>query len=258
MSLFPFRYEAHEVRVLSIDGEPWFVLADLTKVLGLSQFRKDRLDDGVIQNHPIQDRLGRTQNATIVSEAGMYEVVIRSDKPDAAKFRRWITTEVLPAIRKTGSYSVAPALTEDQIIHQALTLSAARVEKLTARLALVEPKADAFDRWLSTNVNYAVATVAQALAAAGADMGRNRLFAYMAKRNWIYTMRGQWHPYQQQIETGRLAVKLGDQLNTRTGERFETVTVRVTPKGAAKLAAMLGVAPETVADELTTSESDAA
>ncbi|EOM77652.1 BRO-N domain-containing protein [Rhodococcus rhodnii] len=95
-----FRYQAADVRVVVLDDEPWFVLADLARVLEIKDVSRlaSRLDDGVRQTHPIVDSLGRTQNPTIVSEPGMYEVVIRSDKPEAAAFRRWITSEVLPSI----------------------------------------------------------------------------------------------------------------------------------------------------------------
>ncbi|MGV9744630.1 BRO family protein [Rhodococcus zopfii] len=146
----PFQYGDNAVRTIAIDGEPWFVLADLTAVLGLRQFRTDRLEDGLIRNHPILDSLGRTQNATIVSEAGMYEVVIRSDKPEAATFRRWITAEVLPTIRKTGGYGTAPALTEDEIVAQALAITTRKVEALTAQVAELEPKADLADTYLTS------------------------------------------------------------------------------------------------------------
>src|SRR5699024_8781861 len=93
-----------------VNGEPWFVLADLTRVLGFTRSPSavsERLEDEVRQTYPIADSMGRTQQTTIVSEPGMYEVVIRSDKPEAVAFRRWITTELLPEIRKTGSYGVA-------------------------------------------------------------------------------------------------------------------------------------------------------
>lgn len=251
MSITPFAYGDQPVRVVTIDGEPWFVLADLTRVLGLRQFRTDRLDNALIRNHPIADSMGRIQQATIVSEPGMYEVVIRSDKPEAAAFRRWITSEVLPQIRKTGSYSATPQLSEDQIVQQALAITAARVEKLTAQLAIAQPKADAFDRWLSSNVHYGVAEVAQALHDLGASMGRNRLFADMAARGWIYRdPRGDWRPYQAQIETGRLAVKLSRCENSRTGEEFAAHTVRITTKGAVALADLLGVAPADLANAL--------
>jgi len=103
--------------------------------------------------------------------------------------------------------------------------------------------------------------VAKALAIAGVlNMGRTRLFKKLSDElHWIYRDGASWTPYQTQIATGRLTVKLGMQLNTRTGEQFATATVRITPKGAAKLAALLDAAPATVADALaTTEETEAA
>lgn len=161
--LIPFHYSTHPVRTVVIDREPWFVLADLCKVLGLSaniaQVR-NRLDDGACQTYPIADSLGRTQTATIVSEPGMYEVVIRSDKPDAINFRRWITGTVLPSIRKTGTYSTAPALTDDELIHQALSISATRVAALTERVAELEPKAEYVDLFVTDSDVLSFSTVA--------------------------------------------------------------------------------------------------
>ena len=259
MTLTPFGYDDQPVRVLTVDGEPWFVLADLCKVLGLTQPNKVALrlaDD--MKGRNLIPTPGGAQEMTIVSEPGMYEVVIRSDKPEAATFRRWITAEVLPSIRKTGAYSATPELTDDQIIAQALQLTTARVEKLTARLAVVEPKAAAFDRWLSSNVHYGVAEVSQALHDLGADTGRNRLFAYMQDQGWIYRdQRGDWRPYQAQIETRRLAVKLSRCENSRTGEEFAAHTVRITAKGAVALAVMLNVAPADLAEALTTLDEEA-
>lgn len=105
-AIVPFDFNDQPVRVVTIDGEPWFVLGDIARVLDISDVQRlnSRLDDDVRQTHPIVDTLGRTQQTTIVNESGMYEVVLRSDKPDAKKFRRWITGTVLPTIRKTGSY----------------------------------------------------------------------------------------------------------------------------------------------------------
>ena len=235
MELAPFTYEDQQVRILTVDGEPWFVLADLCKVLGLTQPNKVALrlaDD--MKGRNLIPTPGGAQEMTIVSEAGMYEVVIRSDKPDAKTFRRWITAEVLPSIRKTGSYGAVRELTEDELIHKALTLTAAKVEKLTARLALVEPKATAFDLWLSSNVDYSVGHVANALAAVGVpDMGRTRLFRWLNEHRWAYKADGQWTPYQTAMETKR-----------------RTVTLRITAKGAADLAVKLGVMPEAVAEAL--------
>lgn len=266
MSLIPFEYGGQQVRVIDRDGEPWFVLADLCKVLEIGNARMvaQRITAESVSTADVLDSRGVAHPTNIVDEPGMYEVVFLSRKPEAAAFRRWITSEVLPQIRKTGSYGAVLALTEDQIIAQALAITTKRVEALTAtveqqgaRLRLVEPKAEAFDRWLSSNVNYSVDRIAKALCASGAKTGRNRLLDHMGTRKkdggleWIYRdARQQWAPYQAQIETGRLAVKLGSYENSNTGEQIPTSTIRITPKGAAKLATIYGVLPESVAAQL--------
>lgn len=107
--LMPFTYEGATVRTVMIDGEPWFVLADLCTVLDIAAVGRAaaRLDEGVRRTHTLQTP-GGAQPMTVVSESGMYEVVIRSDKPKAIPFRRWVTGEVLPTIRKTGGAYIAP------------------------------------------------------------------------------------------------------------------------------------------------------
>lgn len=102
-----WNFEDHEVRTVEIDGEPWFVLSDVCKVLELSSPHKvaDRLDLDERNQIPVIDSLGRHQNTTVVNESGLYTVILRSDKPQAKPFRKWVSSEVLPSIRKTGSYS---------------------------------------------------------------------------------------------------------------------------------------------------------
>lgn len=110
-TLIPFHYGNAPVRTVRIDGDPWFVLSDLCSVLNLTTPAKvvSRLEDGMSSTHPIPDSLGRIQHMTIVNESGMYRVVLRSDKPEALAFQAWITDEVLPSIRRTGSYSLPGA-----------------------------------------------------------------------------------------------------------------------------------------------------
>ena len=103
-----WNYESSEIRTVQINGEPWFVLSDVCKVLELSTPARvaERLEkDEVSQTHTI-DRMGREQKTTIINESGLYTVILRSDKPQAKPFRKWVTSVVLPSIRKTGSYSV--------------------------------------------------------------------------------------------------------------------------------------------------------
>lgn len=112
--------EFGNVKVNVIDNEPWFCLGDVCKVLDLRQGDvRQRLDDGVVSTHPIIDSLGRTQQANFVNEDGLYDVILDSRKPEAKKFRKWVTSEVLPSIRKTGSYSATKSVsptTEEAVL----------------------------------------------------------------------------------------------------------------------------------------------
>lgn len=104
-----FRYSGRDVRTVLVDSLVWFVLADLCAVLGLTNpsVVASRVDEAALSQTEISSG-GQRRSVTIVNESGMYEVVIRSDKPEAVEFRRWITGTVLPAIRQTGSFAVAP------------------------------------------------------------------------------------------------------------------------------------------------------
>lgn len=261
MTLIPFTYEDQQVRVVDIGGEPWFVLADLCRVLDLSNSRMvaQRLGDDVRHVLAGLDSLGRAQNAYVVNESGMYEVVIRSDKPEAATFRRWITADVLPSIRKTGAYSTPRELSPDEIVHQALQITHARVLELTAtvddqqqRLKIAEPKANAFDRWLGSGVEYSLDVAAKALSASGYMTGRNRLFAELAELGWAYRGAHGWHPRQQHGPEGtkRLAVRLFYYDDPATGEARGKSTLKITAKGIADLARLHGILPENVAKAL--------
>ena len=100
-----------QIRTAGTAENPTFCLADLCRALELdSSAVARRLEDEVISSHPIIDSLGRTQNANFVNEDGLYDVILDSRKPEAKKFRKWITSEVLPSIRKTGSYSLKPKI----------------------------------------------------------------------------------------------------------------------------------------------------
>jgi prophage antirepressor-like protein len=126
------RYSA--VRVIIRDGEPWFVLADVCKVLEINNPRDaaSRLDDdekGVV----ITDTLGGPQKTTVISESGLYSVVMTSRKPEAKVFKRWVTGMVLPTIRKTGTYTVPTALPATELPTIDLTDSALVLAIITAQ-----------------------------------------------------------------------------------------------------------------------------
>lgn len=275
-AIVPFAYAGQPVRVVELDAEPWFVLADLLSVLGFARSASavsERLDDGVRRTYPILDSLGRTQHATIVSEAGMYEVVIRSDKPEAVAFRRWITSEVLPTIRRHGVYATPDAL--EQMLADPTTMirtlealrdeRAARVaaedraaeldvtaSEQRARLRLVEPKAAAFDRWMGSGAEYSVDVAAKALSAAGYLTGRNRLFDELHAIGWAYRDASGWHPYQQHGPEGtkRLNVRVFYYDHPETGEAKGKTTLKITAKGLTDLARLHSILPEVVREHI--------
>lgn len=136
-----FHYCGNTVRTVERNGDPWFVLKDVCVVLGIGNSRmvSDRLDDdekGVSQI----DTPGGVQNMSIISESGLYNVILRSDKPEAKPFRKWVTAEVIPTIRKTGGYNPRPLSGAEQLLAQAQYL----VEQ-ERRLKAVEEKQERFD-----------------------------------------------------------------------------------------------------------------
>lgn len=119
-----FTYQQSTVRTVERDGEPWFVLKDVCDVLNLTTPARvaERLDkDEVSQTH-LTDSIGRQQETTVINESGLYSVILRSDKPEAKPFRKWVTSEVIPAIRRHGSYSQKPLTPAEQLLAQANVL----------------------------------------------------------------------------------------------------------------------------------------
>lgn len=222
--LTPFAYGTQQVRTILIGDEPWFVAADVCAVLEIANARQAvaRVDRDDVCQVDVIDSLGRGQNAYAVNESGMYELVIRSDKPQARKFRRWITSEVLPAIRKTGRYRIPTPRT----FAEALELAAAQARELEA----ARPAVEFVDRYVSGAGTYLLREVAAVLNVKG--MGQNKLFEYLRDHH-VLIKDGESHnlPYRSQIEAGRFEVKVANRDNSRTGEPVGTRTVRVTPKG---------------------------
>lgn len=114
-----------EVRAVEINGEGWLVGKDVAEVLGYARATKaiqDHVDDEDKSEIPIQDSIGRMQKTPIINESGLYSLVLGSKLPGAKKFRRWVTSEVLPQIRKTGSYSPNNQLVLSEFKGQVITL----------------------------------------------------------------------------------------------------------------------------------------
>ncbi|QDK02258.1 antirepressor [Gordonia phage Samba] len=245
--LMPFNYEGHTVRTVVVDGEPWFVLADLCRVLDLAAVGRvaSRLDEGVRLTHTLPTA-GGAQQMTIVSEPGMYEVVIRSDKPEAAAFRRWITGSVLPEIRRTGSFNAALPQTREERFAIALTEAGQMLAERDERIAELEPKAEVADRLLDATGDYSVKDAADVLTRAGIKTGQARLFAVLEHKGWIHRAKGdgKWRCYAHAIQTGYVAPLPQSHYHPKTGVLvLDPPQVRVTTKGLQRLLTEHGAQP---------------
>lgn len=214
-TLVPFNYGDAQVRVVTIDDEPWFVLADLARVLEINAVGRlaSRLDEGVRRTH-ILPTPGGAQSMTLVSEPGMYEVVIRSDKPEAAAFRRWITGTVLPEIRRTGSYSPAPALPVDrtELLARAVLEATAALEEKEQHIRELAPRAAVADELMDATGLLTLQELAKAL-----GWGPNILFRDLRRLGVLQSNRLPYQRYAHHFE-----VKLGTYRHPKTGETMPT------------------------------------
>jgi anti-repressor protein len=239
-----FRYEGADVRTITRDGEPWFVVADVCRVLGVGKANDAArgLDDDERGTETIRTPSGE-QTMLVCSEPGMYSLILRSRKPEARAFKRWVTHEVIPAIRKTGAYSVLPALTDDQIVAQALQITAARVDALTAQVEDLTPRAEAWDDLADADGDYSVADAASILRRAGIDTGPQRLFEKLGEMRWIYRGEGRrWRPYARALDAGYLCERAMPPRTDHDGILVPVPPqVRVTARGLERLRVRLGV-----------------
>lgn len=208
-----FKYEENKlVRTMNISGEPWFVLKDVCDVLGLSTPARvaERLDsDEVSQTHLI-DSMGRSQEMTIISESGLYNVILRSDKPEAKPFRKWVTAVVLPSIRKNGGYIAGQEeLSPQELMAKALLVAQktltdrdARIKELTAQNQIMQPKAEYFDELVARNLLTNFRETAKELGIKEKDFvgwllehkyiyrdQKNKLMPYAAKNNGLFEVK---------------------------------------------------------------------
>lgn len=239
-NIIPFTFQAHDVRVVEIDGQPWFVGADVCAVLDHGNHRQalarvDEDDKGV----HILDTPGGRQNLTVINESGLYALVLTSRKAEAKRFKKWVTSEVLPSIRRTGSYGSDPlAALEDpaKVRHLLLHHVEARLAA-EARVAELEPEANAYQRLAVSDGSLCVTNAAKAL-----QIQPKVLFAWLSQNKWMYRRAGggSWVAYQDRIQSGHLEHKVTE-VTRQDGSGKISEQVRVTPKGLAKLAKVFAV-----------------
>lgn len=244
-------FDGHELTIIDDQMQPKFLLKDVCVILGLGQVAgvKRRLGDDVISNHPIQDSLGRTQQAIFVNEDGLYDVILDSRKPEAKRFRKWITAEVLPSIRKHGAYAT-PATIENIIsnpdfgIELLQTLKTERDKRLQAEQEKAEvieqQRLDApytsFGKVVSnSSASINVGSFAKMMYEKhGVNLGRNKMFEWLREEGFlIKTGREKNNPKQQYIEKGLFDVK--PTVVSRSSGDVEKLTTLITGKGQVKL-----------------------
>ena len=232
-----FNYNGNEVRTVQIDGEPWWVLKDVCGVLGISKYRDvaARLDED--EREPVKvDTLGGEQEMICVNESGLYNVILRSDKPEAKPFRKWVTAEVLPSIRKHGAY-LTPETLEQAIINPDTMIKLCTALKdeqeknkalqavnssLTVDNQIMRPKAEYFDELVDRNLLTNFRETAKLL-----RVKEKAFLQFLFEKKFIYRdKKGKIQPYADK-NNGLFEIK--ECFNEKT--RWNGTQTLITPKG---------------------------
>ena len=237
-----FEYNSAEVRTVMINGEPWWVLKDVCAVLGIANVTdtQNRLDEdekaelGLIEVS--SNGVSQSRKRIIVTESGLYSVILRSDKPEARAFRRWITHEVLPQIRKTGGYiPVGEADSDKEILAKAIMIADKTISEQEKRMKQLQaanaqlavdnqimlPKSDYFDELVDRNLLTSFRDTAKELKV------KERVFvAFLLENKYVYRdKKGKLTPYAN--HSGLFEVK--ECYNEKTD--WSGLQTLVTPKG---------------------------
>jgi anti-repressor protein len=238
--LIPFTYESTDLRVVAVNGAPWFVAKDVCNILGLGNVGQALigLDDDEKSSIIISDGTPGNPNKAIISESGLYSLVLRSRKPEARAFKRWVTHDVIPAVRRHGGY-LTPAMTEqvlsdpDTIIRLATDLKrerAARVQ-LEAQREMDAPKILFANAVATSHTSVLVGDLAKILKGNGVEIGGTRLFKVLRDEGFLIRREGSdWNmPTQKSMELGLFEIK-----ETAITHSDGHVTVNKTPKVTGK------------------------
>lgn len=238
-NLQTWNYGSSEIRTVEKNGEPWWVLADVCKVLEISNSRNvsSRLETDE-KGVALVDTLGGTQQMTIINESGLYAVILRSDKPQAKPFRKWVTNEVLPSIRKHGAYmtdqTLEQALTSpDFLIQLATQLKEEKEQRkqLEVKVEQDRPKVLFAESVSASKTSILVGELAKILKQNGVNTGQTRLFAWMRENGYLIKRRGNDYnmPTQRAME-----MKLFEVKETSVTHSDGHISVNKTPKVTGK------------------------
>ena len=232
-----FDYQGKQVRTIQVDGEPWWVLKDVCDVLDLSDTNKtaERLDTDELTRIKIVSG-GQNREMLCVNESGLYNVILRSDKPEAKPFRKWVTGEVLPSIRRHGAYMtpetleqailnpdtmirLCTALKDEQEKNRALQ---AVNSSLTVDNQMMKPKADYFDELVDRNLLTSFRETAKQL-----EVKEKEFIKFLLEKKFIYRdKKGKIQPY---ADKNKDLFEVKECYNEKT--KWSGTQTLITPKG---------------------------
>ena len=227
--------EFGSVRTLTVNDEPWFVGKDVAEILGYSNPRdaiSKHVDSEDKNSVAIRDGITRgNPNQTIINESGLYSLVLSSKLPSAKKFKRWVTSEVLPALRKTGQYQVKE-LSGQELMAKALIEAQSVLAAKDKQIQEMKPKVVFADAVATSHTSILVGELAKILKQNGIDMGQKRLFAWLREKGYLIKRQGTDYnmPTQKAMELGLFEIKEGSYVNG-SGVNITTKTPKITGKG---------------------------
>ena len=248
-----FNFNSATMRVLTDEnGDPWFVAKDVCDILSIENSRKAtaELDSDEKNTVTISDGIPGNPNKTIISEPGLYKLIMRSRKPEAKEFKRWVTHEVLPTIRKTGGYiPTSESDSDEAIIAKALLIAQKTIERNAQQLRAkdrqimeLETKAQALDTFTNVEDKLLIRDAAKILSNSGTPISEKQLREWMADNGWIYKADCSWHATARHCTAGHLTMVISqDHVTKADGTKFAyPPTVRITRKGLVLLHKRLG------------------
>ena len=227
-----FNFENNQVRTLLINNEPWFVGKDVADILGYQNGSRD------INRHVHEDDRQNYQNGTfdsprgmtIINESGLYALIFGSKLESAKRFKHWVTSEVLPQIRKTGSYAT-PQLTGEELMAKALIEAKSVLERQNKQIIEMKPKAIFADAVATSDTSILIGDLAKLIKQNGTDIGQKRLFERMRNDGYlIKTGTSKNMPTQKAMEKGLFEVK-ERVISNPDGSTRITRTTKVTGQG---------------------------
>lgn len=230
------------IRTVMANNEPWFVGKDVATVLGYSNPRDainkhvDDEDKGVAKC----DTLGGIQDLTIINESGLYSLILSSKMPNAKKFKHWVTSEVLPSIRKNGGYIAGQeTLTDEELLEKAVLVAQKKIaerdaiiEKQKQQIEQDKPKTIFADAVSASSSSILIGDLAKLICQNGVDIGQKRLFQWLRENGYLIKRKGSdWNmPTQRAVEMGLFEIKESSRLDAN-GCNVTTKTTKATGKG---------------------------